>query len=134
MLLAGCCSWPFQDKVEYEIDMQAVMADFEDDGTFELRVPGGSVMIAGEATCISTDCSRQNQWGEMHPNGTVVIHYDNFTKIIEGELVDEPGSSASLILGEYGVTGTADLASGRRYEFNPREVTRGDFIQQVTFC
>lgn len=101
-----------------------VAEDFRDDGRFVLPVPG---LGDQEVVAVEEDLFPEEGGIFVVPEGDTradARRLDVRSLHVEGRLVDQPASEASLLLGEQGVYGTITTPS-YRYDYGPVETASG---------
>lgn len=100
--------------ISYTVDMTQIRDDFNQTGTVRLLVPDlGELVVAGSPAIVREG----NQWSEVLPDGQTVYHVD-YSIPLTGTVVGVPGSTATLLLGDYGVYGRVTVP-GADFEFDP---------------
>lgn len=104
------------DELQYPVDPTALRSEFRQTGSFPLRVPGlGEVRITGtggDPTCDPGRCTETD-----------------YLQVV-GSLIGYTNSTANILLGEYGVYGSATIPvpgsdEEVRYEFDAVEAGDG---------
>lgn len=119
-LMLGGCADPEQvveDEMRYVVDHEALKQDFRRNGTFDVRVPGGTLTIAGEENDLC---------GDRCPPERDDVH-------VLGYVVGYAGSTANFLLGEYGLYGGFEVPTDEGdvlAEFDMEETDDG-FVQWV---
>jgi hypothetical protein len=111
--------------IAYRLDMAALREAFDQTGSVSLGVPGGVLNVTGHRDRVRAG----DHWSEVRADGALALHRDPSIPL-DGTVSGVAGSTASLLLGEYGVYGRITIP-GAQFLFDPAYDPSGGTFRQT---